>query len=169
MANDDLKRTNAINHLLDVIATGFPMSISITTNVDITGKFVETTGSDNNSKKISRKIHGKLQADFQKLKYELQELKSLHNITEADNTELRKQLEEPVKIKKRGPNLTKEQVWQIRRFVDMGRVTAWISNHMKISSSTVERVKNNKSYNHIPPEPKPRPMVVKPGLGVVKR
>lgn len=68
------KRSNNIDHLLTVIASGLPMKINLEIDVELEAKEVDARATETTG--ISRSVHGKLQADYQQLKYDFQKMKS---------------------------------------------------------------------------------------------
>lgn len=77
-------------------------------------------------------------------------------------------------LRKVGCALQKNEVWQVRRYIQSGRSPAWICDKMKIGESTVSGIKHNKTYAGVPLEhPKEHkhtgPVTVHAGYGVEKQ
>lgn len=77
-------------------------------------------------------------------------------------------------LRKVGCALQKNEVWQVRRYIQSGRSPAWICDKMGIGESTVSGIKHNKTYAGVPLEhPKEcthtKPVKVRAGYGVEKQ
>ncbi len=79
-------------------------------------------------------------------------------------TEQVEQYEKPAE-QKYAKRLTNEQVWQIRRFIKMGRENSWIAMHLEMKVAVINKVRKGYTYAEVPPEPERKPVSVVAGKG----
>ena len=72
----------------------------------------------------------------------------------------------PKPMRKHRANMTKEEVWQVRRFFKAGRKNIWIINQTGLDDAAVSRLRTGKSYKSVPPEPKGKPVCLRVGWGI---